>query len=70
MKVVYYYLECFTANSDYFYETEEGGIGATLFFYRLCFQYLPDLSGNSGHIERFLDEPVTPFVHDPLCLIV
>lgn len=43
-------------------------IGAILFFYCLFFQHLTDLQGNIGHIERFLNKPVTSFVHNLLRL--
>ena len=41
---------------------------ATLFFYCLLFQYLPDFQGNIGYIEGFLNKPVASFVHNLLCL--
>jgi hypothetical protein len=70
MQVVYYHLECLLRIVIIVTRQRKGGVGATLFFYCLCFQYLPDLPGNTGHIEWFLNKPVASFVHDPLCLIV
>lgn len=41
MKVVYCHLECFTANSDYFYETEEGKDRGNIIFLPSMFPIPP-----------------------------